>query len=143
MYAGELDSVYKPFPKNRNMILIFLPALDHALVGGLELVQRGLLLILLGLLLVGDELHPDLLGDHGGLRVGTRFVVLREAELGPVFPGGDGLGHHLADNFVGSDNLDFLAVVFEGKVGDDLGVSLYLLPSCRLFDGRKSSHYMH
>ena len=36
--------------------------------------------------LSGDELHEDVLGDDGGLRVGPRTVLLAHPELGQVLP---------------------------------------------------------
>ena len=41
--------------------------------------------------LSGDELHEDVLGDDGGLRVGPRTVLLAHPELGQVLPPGNRL----------------------------------------------------
>ena len=51
------------------MVLLADAALDDALVGGLELVEGRLLLLLVRLLLVGHKLHPDLFRHHRRLGI--------------------------------------------------------------------------
>lgn len=91
----------------------------------LELVLHalgvGVLALVLGLLLpVGRGPEDDVLADRGGVRGGSRGVVARQAELGPLLALGDARVDHLAvgDEADAAGRLDGLPVLVE-VVRDD------------------------
>ena len=104
------------------MVLLTDSALDHALALRLEHVEGGLFaLLLLVLVLVVGEDHVDLVGgDDGGGGVGAGAVAAGAAELGEGLAGGHRLGDELLLDLEGGDLLHLAAVVV-GPRGHHLG----------------------
>ena len=79
---------------------------------------------LLGLFFAGDEVHLNLFGDDGGLRVRPWSVVSRHTKFGQSLPFGNLFGNQLLLHLVRTYNLDlFVCFLIGSELSCDLVVA--------------------